>query len=239
MAFPSDSARTKNWGNEVLTDSDLEAQFDLLHNYFIAALNASTGHNHDGTSNQGPKLSPANMVITSQAQGDILYASSSTAWARLAAGTSGRFLKTQGAGANPTWSDVNFQTAATQAEMEAASSLTVPVTPGRTQYHPGVAKAWCVLNGTGTPAMKTSHNMDSSITDNGVGDYTVSFTTDFSGTNYALAGMANNSAGAAACYLHISGNTAAGSVRIVVVRGSTEGTVDEDTVTLIAFGDQA
>lgn len=40
--------------------------------------------------------------IPSQAQGDILYRDSG-AWARLPAGTSGHFLKTQGAGANPIW----------------------------------------------------------------------------------------------------------------------------------------
>lgn len=40
--------------------------------------------------------------VGSAAQGDILYRGASD-WARLAAGTSGHFLKTQGAGANPTW----------------------------------------------------------------------------------------------------------------------------------------
>lgn len=40
--------------------------------------------------------------FTSQAQGDLLYRGASS-WARLPAGTSGHFLKTQGAGANPTW----------------------------------------------------------------------------------------------------------------------------------------
>lgn len=107
MAFPSDSARTKNWSTETLTDADLEGQFDILHTYFKDALNASTGHNHDGTSNQGPKLTPANLVIASQAQGDILYASSASAWARLGAGTNGYFLKTQGAGANPVWASIS------------------------------------------------------------------------------------------------------------------------------------
>src|SRR3990167_1244436 len=63
--------------------------------------------------------------------------------------------------------------AASQAEMDAASSTSVFATPGRTQYHPGVAKAWCKFNGTGTPGMTVSHNMDSSITDNGTGDYTL------------------------------------------------------------------
>lgn len=40
--------------------------------------------------------------IGSAAQGDILYRDAA-GWARLGAGTSGQFLKTQGAGANPTW----------------------------------------------------------------------------------------------------------------------------------------
>ena len=40
--------------------------------------------------------------IGSAAQGDILYRGAS-AWARLGAGTSGQFLKTQGAGADPVW----------------------------------------------------------------------------------------------------------------------------------------
>jgi len=46
------------------------------------------------------------LSFTSQAQGDILYRDSST-WARLPAGTSGQFLKTQGTGANPTWGTVS------------------------------------------------------------------------------------------------------------------------------------
>lgn len=87
MAFPSDSARTKNWGTEILTDSDLEGQLDILHNYFVACLNSTTGHSHDGTSNQGPKINITNLTISSQAKGDIIYASSSSAWARRAIGT--------------------------------------------------------------------------------------------------------------------------------------------------------
>lgn len=60
--FPSDSVRTKNWITETLTDADLEGQLDLLHEYLKAALNSSTGHTHDGTSNQGPKLDKASIV---------------------------------------------------------------------------------------------------------------------------------------------------------------------------------
>lgn len=41
--------------------------------------------------------------LSSAAQGDILYRNASGKWVNLPAGTSGKFLKTQGAGANPVW----------------------------------------------------------------------------------------------------------------------------------------
>lgn len=49
--------------------------------------------------------------IGSAAQGDILYRGAST-WARLPAGTSGQFLRTNGAAANPSWQSVSVQSAA-------------------------------------------------------------------------------------------------------------------------------
>jgi hypothetical protein len=51
----------------------------------------------------------------------------------------------------------------------------------------GIAKAWVNWNGTGTPAIRGSFNV-SSITDNGTGDYTVTFTTAMPNTNYATVG---------------------------------------------------
>lgn len=62
--FPSDSVRSKNWSTEILTDSDLESQFDLIHDYIKAQLDGSTGHNHDGTSNQSKKLTSAAIGAT-------------------------------------------------------------------------------------------------------------------------------------------------------------------------------
>lgn len=53
------------------------------------------------------KVNTSALVTTSQAQGDILYASDATTWTRLGAGTSGQYLKTQGAAANPTWASVD------------------------------------------------------------------------------------------------------------------------------------
>jgi hypothetical protein len=45
------------------------------------------------------------------------------------------------------------------------------------------ARAWVNFNGTGTIAIRASGNV-SSITDNGVGDYTVNFTTAMTDANY-------------------------------------------------------
>lgn len=49
----------------------------------------------------------------------------------------------------------------------------------------GTAKAWVNFNGTGTVAIRASYNV-SSITDNGVGDYTVNFTTAMADANYVM-----------------------------------------------------
>lgn len=128
---------------------------------------------------------------------------------------------------------------ATQSEMEAASSTTVYASPGRVQYHPGVAKAWCEFNGTGTPAMVVSHNMDSSITDNGAGTWTVSFTTDFSSTGYACIVThidddgSTPSYGQSAYYSKATGS-------ITILAGNNSGSfVDVSSISVVAFGDQA
>jgi len=53
------------------------------------------------------------------------------------------------------------------------------------------ARAWVNFNGTGTVAINASGNV-SSITDNGVGNYTVNFTTALPDANYAVVGSINN-----------------------------------------------
>jgi len=56
MSWPSNSSRTKNWGTEILTDSDFEGQIDLLHNYLNDSLNGTSGHGHTGGTNDGKKI---------------------------------------------------------------------------------------------------------------------------------------------------------------------------------------
>ena len=51
-------------------------------------------------------------------------------------------------------------------------------------------RAWVNFNGTGTVAIRASGNV-TSITDNGVGLYTVNFTTSMPDVNYAAIGTCN------------------------------------------------
>jgi hypothetical protein len=48
-----------------------------------------------------------------------------------------------------------------------------------------LCKAWVNFDGTGTPAIRASFNV-SSITDNGVGSYTINFTNALQDANYSM-----------------------------------------------------
>jgi hypothetical protein len=54
-----------------------------------------------------------------------------------------------------------------------------------------LAKAWVNFNGTGTISIRNDFNV-SSITDNGVGDYTINFSTPFTNTSYAFIAWARD-----------------------------------------------
>lgn len=76
---------------------------------------------------------------------------------------------------------------ATQAIMEAATSIVTIPTPGRLHFHPGVAKAWARFDGTATSVTAAASYGLTSITDGGTGIYTVNFSTSFSSnSNYVI-----------------------------------------------------
>jgi hypothetical protein len=79
-------------------------------------------------------------------------------------------------------------------------------------------RAWVNFNGTGTPAIRASGNV-TSLTDNGVGDYTVNFTTGMPDVNYCanvtiIPAASNNGAGRQIGYVYSTGGMATGSVRV-------------------------
>jgi hypothetical protein len=70
--------------------------------------------------------------------------------------------------------------AVTDAKVNASAAIADSKLSGAT------CKAWVNFNGTGVVAIRASYNV-SSITDNGVGDYTVNFTNALADANYAVA----------------------------------------------------
>lgn len=168
----------------------------------------------DGTETLSNKTLASNTVATTQSAGDNSTKLATTAYADAAA-----------------------PAAASQAQMEAASSTSVMVTPGRAQYHPGAAKAWLVYNGS-TNTILASHNV-SSVTDNATGDYTVNFTTAFSSGNYAVVGMCTWPT--AVSYVVQFDNSVAPTTtacRINVVNSGSGALADVALITVIFFGDQ-
>lgn len=131
-------------------------------------------------------------------------------------------------------------TAASQGDMEAATSTTAYVTPATTKNHPGVAKAWVSFNGTGTVAIVASYNV-TSITDNGTGLYTVNYTTPFSSSTSYTAVVSNNMESTNSRVAGLTSTRTASTTQISIEATTLAwgaGRADDSFVTLVAFGDQ-
>jgi hypothetical protein len=120
---------------------------------------------------------------------------------------------------------------ATQAQQETGTATNVLVTPGRQQYHPSAAKVWA--KGDFAGAVTVGYNT-ASVTDGGVGVFTVVFTTAFSSADYAYSVSTRSNS-------DIWGQgynaPAAGSCNCATVRGDRT-LQDATTWQFIAFGDQ-
>lgn len=132
--------------------------------------------------------------------------------------------------------------AASQAEQEAGSEAAKYVAPATQHFHPSAAKAWVAFDGVtaGAPT-RSDYNCDA-MSDHATGNFSVNFTTDFSGTdNLAVAGFSrrqNDTAGAQSVVTARDSDTWGADIfEIRVVSGSADN--DTDQVCLIAFGDQA
>jgi len=153
-----------------------------------------------------------------------------------AAGTNGQVLTSAGSGL-PSWTTIaSGLSAATQAEMEAASSNTVAATPSNTQYHPGVAKCWLVTAGGGSPSITASRNI-TSITDDGVGLLTVTIATDFSSDQIAAVATARVGSGSTPYF--VTYNSASGGSGQLKAYDAAGAAFDVDGYAFVAFGDQA
>ena len=131
--------------------------------------------------------------------------------------------------------------AATQAEMEAASSTTAYVTPGLTQTHPGVAKAHGYTDGdsSGGGTLTGAYNI-SAVTNDSTGRYTWTWDTDFANANSTMIAGINETTAAGTADADRAGNTAGAGktstfVQMHVTDGDTLGSLPHYVV---AYGDQ-
>lgn len=143
----------------------------------------------------------------------------------IADGAASTYLQTNGSGT------VSFvDPAATQSDLETATSTTKFTTPGRQQYHPSAAKMWVKCGVSGN--VLTSYNV-TSVSDTGTGQATVTYTTNFSSSDYAVVGSAV--AGNARV---INLNSPATSSIILYCITDTNAFADPTAYCAIGYGDQ-
>lgn len=204
----------------------LTAVATLGDGFYVAVINTGAG-TITIDANAAETIDGATTVTVAAGQSLVLYCTGSL-WRIISYwpgfGTSGQVVTSGGSGVLPAMAASGQPSAATQAEMEAAASTTVYVTPGRTQYHPGVAKAvFYIENSVGTPSISRSYNV-TSLTDNGVGTVDVNFTTVFSDTLFTFAGSTTDADGTG--YVQ-KGGVAVG-IQNVKVRNTADALKDAD-----------
>ena len=98
------------------------------------------------------------------------------------------------------------------------------------------AAGWVSIDGVGTVGINDSYNI-SSITDNGVGLYTINIDTNMLNGDYCVTAMCQGS-GYSSAFACLHGAMSAGSFPIRVRTGTDAAYIDADEVMLTIFGDQ-
>ena len=102
---------------------------------------------------------------------------------------------------------------------------------------PSPTKAWVLFNGVGTVSILGSSNI-SSITDRGVGLYTINLSTPMPNTNYAVSGYASRGGvGASVVVMGDTSVTRTTSAIPIQVRGFNNAAFDAGEISLVVTGD--
>ena len=134
----------------------------------------------------------------------------------------------------------DYPTEASQAEMEAGTASDVFVSASNYQLHESACKAWVSFSEPTSIVINGSYNI-ASITDNGLGDATVIFDTNFSDANYCavVRGNINRAAGSqpTAVGLYFTSPQASSSVR-TLSRFVLGGAEENAEIEVACYGDQ-
>lgn len=124
---------------------------------------------------------------------------------------------------------------ATQAETDTGTDAARAVTPQTMRLYAGVARAWVNFSGAGTVSITASHGV-TSITDRGVGRYTINWNGVFGSSAYAFVGTArqiNDVADSCTVSPRVSETKTASALQITVTEGSD--VQDSDEICVVAF----
>ena len=114
-------------------------------------------------------------------------------------------------------------------------------TGATTVLQQGLAKSWCVFNGEGTVAITDSNN-STSLTDVGVGDYTLGFTNNMNSAAYIVTGSSVGS-DSANYYNTLTGDGANNTTSVYEInyvhRDAATGQIDNDHCGVVIHGDLA
>jgi hypothetical protein len=119
-----------------------------------------------------------------------------------------------------------------------SAAANTAVTMNDSGSNSNTCRAWVNFNGTGTIAIRASFNV-TSITDNGVGDYTVNFTNAMPDANYSVGGSIKYNTSTTSgtdMRFEIKSSTAMTASAFTVVCSNYTGTLaDMNTVVLNVF----
>ena len=167
------------------------------------------------------KVNTSALTTTSAAQGDVFFYDGSN-WVRLGAGTAGDILKSGGAAADVTW------------------LTTLPIANGGSgTTGDSIVKGW--INFTDGVTNNDSYNVDSGtpLVDNGTGDYTINWDTNFGSADYAVSVACGDTGGTAVlATLHYGAAPLAAGTTRVNTWSTGFGATDADVVCVIAIGDR-
>ena len=190
---------------------------------------------------------------TLTAAGDLLYASAANVLARLAKGTAYQHLGMNAGDTAPEWQASLQSLLTAQGDIPYASAANTParlvkgtalwglrMNAGATAPEWGLdpkvdCKAWVNFNGTGTVAIRAQFNV-SSITDNGVGDYTVNFTISLADPNFSVGGLCGGITNVGTIWLNDEATARTVSLFRIQCINSATSSADPAQVNLQVFG---
>jgi hypothetical protein len=242
-------SRIKTWSDaEVLTAADLNGEFNNILNNALTLISPLTGPlNVDGQDlTSVDEVAFADAMAGATAAGRLRRNGANITWHDgtnalnlvTSTGTTNSIAKFSGAGlVSSSISDSGTLITITNPVLLASYPGGTPST--NAAYHQSVAKGWVVFDGTVATPSVAAHLNVSSITDNGTGDYTVSWDQDFSTSSYLTvfgierpAGQGNWAIGVA----DTSSSKVVGSVRVRTTAGGA--LTDNANVNILSMGSQ-